>query len=131
MDVRELMNAEPARLPPEAPLSEALRLMAERRHRHVVVVDGDERVVGILSDRDLALYYDPAGMTEEKWAAARVEQLMTPEPICIGSGADIHDAARELLRSAVSALPVVDNGLLVGILTDRDYVRHFARSAPA
>ena len=126
MIVRELMNAKPATLTPVATLAEALQLMAERKARHVVVLDG-ESVVGILSDRDLALYYDPVKMTEARWKQAQVSQLMSADPVTIGSGAEVREAARLLLKAAVSALPVVDNGTLVGVLSDRDFPRHFAR----
>ncbi|MND05776.1 CBS domain protein [compost metagenome] len=45
----------------------------------------------------------------------------------MGSGADLSAAAQMLLKHAVSALPVVDNGGLVGILSEKDFVRHFAK----
>jgi CBS domain-containing protein len=53
---------------------------------------------------------------------------MTAQPVTIGSGAPVREAARLLLKAAVSALPVIDNGQLVGVLSDRDFTRHFAQS---
>jgi CBS domain-containing membrane protein len=127
MIVRDLMNQQPATIRPGATLGEALAAMAERKVHHLVVTDGEhEAVAGILSDRDLALYYDPAGMTQERWSSATVGQLMSRDPLAIGSGAPLREAARLLLREGVSALLVVDSGQLVGILSDRDFVRHFA-----
>ena len=125
MLVRDLMNRDPGTIQPEATLADALELMAARKNRHLIVVEGDA-VVGILSDRDLALYYDPDGMTEERWRQARVQTIMTAGPVTIGSGAPVAEAARILLKEAVSALPVIDNGQLVGVLSDRDFTRHFA-----
>ena len=127
MLVRDMMNRSPGTVAPEATLAEALRVMADKKNRHLVVVDRGT-VVGILSDRDLAMYYDPSGMTEERWKGVRVKQIMTGNPITIGSGAPIREAARILLKEAVSALPVVDNGELVGALSDRDFTRHFAQA---
>ena len=127
MLVRDMMNRNPGRIAPDATLAEALQLMAEKKNRHLVVVLRSE-VVGILSDRDLAMVYDPDGMTEERWKQAQVRQVMTEKPVTIGSGAPLREAARLLLRSAVSALPVVDNGELVGVLSDRDFTRHFAQA---
>lgn len=127
MIVRDFMNQAPATVRPNATLAEALQLMADRKVRHVVVVEPQEAaVVGILSDRDLAMFYDPAGMTQERWQQGSVSKLMSKTPVTIGSGAKVEEAARMLLREGVSALPVVDNGQLVGILSDRDFVRHFA-----
>jgi CBS domain-containing protein len=127
LTVRDIMHAAPASVRPNATLDEALQLMADRKARHVVVLEPVEHsVVGILSDRDLALYYDPAQMTAERWREARVSQLMAPNPITIGSGSSLREAARILLKTGISALPVVDNGELVGLLSDREFVRFFA-----
>jgi CBS domain-containing protein len=65
-------------------------------------------------------------MTQERWQQGTVAQIMSGKPVTIGSGAKVEEAARMLLREGVSALPVVDNGQLVGIVSDRDFVRHFA-----
>lgn len=126
MEVRDIMNQNPARMRSDGLLGAALAMMAEQKERHVVIVDEHTRVIGIVSDRDLAMYYDPVNMTSEKWAAATVEQIMTRDPVCIGSGAQLQTAAQLLLKSAVSALPVVDNGLLIGILSEKDFVRYSA-----
>jgi CBS domain-containing protein len=127
MLVRDMMNRNPGTIAPDATLAAALQLMADKKNRHLVVVDGEE-VVGILSDRDLAMYYDPDGMTEERWKLAKVRTLMTARPVTIGSSAPVREAARLILKSAVSALPVIDNGQLVGVLSDRDFTRHFAQT---
>lgn len=126
MLVRDMMNRSPGTITPEATLADALQLMAEKKNRHLIVVQRDE-VIGILSDRDLALYYDPDGMTEERWKQAKVRTIMTANPVTIGSGAPVREAARLLLKAAISALPVIDNGQLVGVLSDRDFTRHFAQ----
>jgi acetoin utilization protein AcuB len=127
MIVRDIMNESPGTVRPSATLADALQLMADRKARHLVVVDPDQAlVIGILSDRDMAMYYDPTGMTEERWKQGSVGQLMSKSVVTIGSGAKVEEAARMLLREGVSALPVVDSGQLVGILSDRDFVRHFA-----
>jgi len=126
MLVRELMNPHPVTITPDADLAQALQAMSAGRTRHLVVMDGDD-VVGILSDRDLALYYDPEHMTEERWQRGRVSKVMSPRPLTLGSATDAEQAARFLLNDGVSALPVVDNGTLVGIISERDYVRYFSR----
>ena len=127
MLLRELMNKDPATLPLGSSLAEALNLMATRRARHIVIVGTEGEVLAVVSDRDLALYYDPIEMTQERWEKGTVDQVMTPNPVTIGSSAPVAEAARLLLKAAVSALPVVDNGTLQGIVSDRDFVRYFAR----
>ena len=125
MIVSDLMAENPAAVAPEAPLGEALKIMAKHNCRHLAVLDGPN-VVGIISDRDLSLYYDPVAMTEEKWNRAKVGDLMTRDPATMGSQAPLKEAAKLLLREGFSALLIVDSGTLVGILTESDFVRHYA-----
>ncbi len=127
MLVRELMSTNVATVAPQDNLAHALRLMAEQKHRHLVVVDEDGLVVGIVSDRDLALAYHPEEMSPGRWEGILVQRIMTAAPVTIGSNSPISEAAKLLLKSAVSALPIVDNGQLVGVFSDRDFTRHFAR----
>ena len=128
MLVRNFMNASPAVIESDANLSAALKMMAERKNRHLVILDESKAVAGILSDRDLALYYDPIKMTQERWEEVKVSQIMAKDPVAIGSAATIHHAAKLLLSEAISALAVVDNGELVGVLSDRDFTRYFAQA---
>lgn len=126
MLVKDIMNSNPPVISPQATLPQSLELMAERKNRHLVVLDDQEIVVGILSDRDLAMAYDPAAAQGSGWQEATVKQVMTARPVTIGSSAEVGEAARMLLKTAVSTLPVVDNGQLVGVISDRDFTRHFA-----
>jgi acetoin utilization protein AcuB len=126
MMVSDFMNPSPATVSEDATLAETLGVMAAQKKRHVVVMQGEEDVAGIVSDSDLAMYYDPVSMTPDKWQQMKVSQMMSPDPVTIGSQAPIEEAAKLLLKTGVSALPVVENGILRGILTETDFVRHFA-----
>ncbi len=128
MKVSDFMNPEPITVLETATLAVVLKLMADQKNRHVVVLRGQQGVAGIISDRDLAMFYDPVKMTPEKWGTTTAAQLMSPDPITIGSHASIEEAAKLLLKSGVSALPIVENGALRGILSEKDFVRHFAAS---
>ncbi len=127
MLVRDLMNDDPATITPSAGLDEALALMAGRKHRHLMVLNDAGDLVGVVSDQDMAMVYDPDDMTATRWQEITVGEVMTRHPVSIGSGAPVKEAAKILLKFAVTALPVVDNGQLVGVLSDRDFTRHFAQ----
>lgn len=129
MNVSDFMNTEPATVPDTATLDEVLTIMADHKNRHVMVLQGPGDVVGIISDRDLAMFYDPVSMTPEKWREMTAARLMSPDPVTIGSHAPIEEAAKLLLRTGVSALPIIENGTLRGILSEKDFVRHFAKDA--
>ena len=124
MLVRDLMTTDPVTVTPQTSLADGLQRMANRRVRHLLVLDGDGNVVGIVSDRDLALFYDPDGIAPDSWQQVEISRLMTSKPVTIGSAAPLAEAARTLIESGFSALPVVDNGQLVGVLTERDFVKH-------
>lgn len=130
MKVREMMNEKPATLTAQASLAETLDTMAKQKSRHVVILNESRAPIGIISDRDLAMVYDPEAISKGRWNETKVTQVMTPSPITVGSGADLQAAAKMLLQHAISALPVVDDGKLVGILSEKDFVRHFARNRP-
>lgn len=106
-------------------LRRAFGLMESRGIRHVPVLRGD-RLIGILSDRDVRVYLPPpvplAGIGG--YAAlldrVRVEEAMTSEPVSIGPYHAVTQAARLMLERRIGALPVVDEGKVIGIVTQTD-----------
>jgi CBS domain-containing protein len=97
--------------------------------RHIVVSQED-RLVGILSDRDLL-----AGITWEaagpKGVQDQVRHIMTTRPATIAPQATLADAAREMSRQRIGALPVCDDGRLIGIITETDLLKAFVASSRA
>jgi acetoin utilization protein AcuB len=118
---------------PETGIFEIQELMAEKRIRHVPVVEKDNKLVGIVSDRDLrgALpfrYLQDGTSPEEKakLQGLRAKDLMTRKVFTISPGFTIQDALLMIQNSKVGALPVVDDeGRLRGILSVRDLLRAF------
>ena len=128
------MSRKPLTFGPKTRASDALRTLHDGRIRHAPVVDGEE-LVGIVTDRDL-LRALPTTIGEleaaEVWDPP-VGEVMTTELVTIGPNDHVEDAARLLVDRRIHGLPVVENGRLVGILTDTDlfgvFVRVFARPA--
>lgn len=101
---------------------ETVQAAAERMRREnvgtLVVLDGEHRPFGIVTDRDLVLRVVAAGLDAR---ATRVAQVMTAHPRNIAETAPIEDALRCMRDLAVRRLPVVDaDGRLVGIVTMDD-----------
>lgn len=115
MKVAEMMRRDVETLRPDDELSVPRDLVAEKRIRHFPVVE-DGRLVGVVSDRDLL-------RTKED---ARVRDVMAEDVITISSSEDVKDAALTMLTGSVGCLPVVDQGKLVGIVTESDILRLFA-----
>jgi acetoin utilization protein AcuB len=111
---------------PDSCLIDAFEIMRDHRIRHVPVVEGD-KLVGIVSDRDVRSALPSRRGLQEGWASlgesllsTRVAQVMSVMPIRIAPGASIREAAQIMCRDKIGALPVVDDGRLIGILSAED-----------
>ena len=116
---------------PEASVFDAYEKMSRNRIRHLPVIDADDRLIGIVTDRDIrsALPYsklkDPARAAKTV-KDLKVKDIMTTEPKTIGPHHTIQDALVLIQELRVGALPVVDKeGKLKGILSVRDLLRAF------
>lgn len=137
MDTSLWMSRDLLTAAPTTPVLEAARKMAQRRVRHLLVVDPAEshHLVGIVSSHDLYLAaeagvnpFSPRAVDRE---VRSVATIMTPHPLAITPTTSIAEAARLLRDKKYGALPVVDRGELVGILTEHDILRAFLRLSGA
>lgn len=116
-----------------ASIFEAQEKMAANGIRHLPVVDADNRLIGIVTDRDIrsampySLIKQPDNTAErEKLAQLKVEAIMTRNPKTITPLDTIQDALLKVQKEKVGAFPVVDDdGRLKGILSVRDLLRAF------
>ncbi len=133
MKISELMTRDVKTLDRNDTLSLAEDLMKMKRIRHLPVTD-DDGLAGIISQRDMF----HAGLSTamgfgtkakgEFLKAVLVKEVMTAEVITIGSGADVKAAARLMLKKKIGCLPVVDDGKLVGLISESDVIRIVAES---
>jgi len=132
MKVRELMTGAPITVSPDTSVFDARRLMLKERIRHLLVTD-DRRLVGIITDRDIRLNLPSQATSLSMWevnyllAKLTVGQIMTKSVIIIGPDREARAAAQLMLEHKVGALPVLDGDVLIGILTETDILRAFAR----
>jgi IMP dehydrogenase len=107
------MIVEPVTLPPDAPVAEALELMAHYRISGVPITDGDGVLVGILTNRDLRFEHD----TSQPVSALMTSRNLITAPV----GTTLAEAEQILHRNKVEKLPVVDaDGRLKGLITVKD-----------
>ena len=124
--VREVMTPSPVTISPEESLMEALQMMRLRRIRRIPVVTGD-KLVGLLTEGDLKRA-EPSTLsdTQEEFAAVmegtQVNRIMIQNLITTTPDTPLIDATRILFKSKYGALPVLEDGKLVGILTDNDLI---------
>ena len=118
---------------PDAGIFEAQELMAENKVRHLPVTESDDRLIGIVTDRDIrsALPYKffktpPSEEEKQNVSQLKIKDIMTSNPITISPTYTIQDALLIIQDAKVGALPVVDEaGILKGIISVRDLLRAF------
>ncbi len=138
MAIRELMSGGLITVRRETPVLEARDLMIKERIRHLLVTDTGGALVGIITDRDIRLNLPSQASSLSVWeinyllTTLTVGEVMTQSVITVGPDRPGRDAARLMLDHKIGALPVLDGGRLVGILTETDIVRAFLHmTAPA
>jgi acetoin utilization protein AcuB len=133
MIVRELMSGAVITAPPWMPILEARNLMVKERIRHLPVRVAGGELLGIVTDRDIRLNMPSQATSLSVWelnyllAKVTVGEVMTRSVITIGPDLDAHDAAQIMVDRKIGALPVIDDGKLVGIVTETDLLRAFVR----
>ena len=115
------MDEEFVRLRPDMSLSEAIDILIDNEITGATVVDSEDRVVGLLSEKDciqtlLKGAYDqmPAGL---------VSDYMTAEVITASPDTDIFKLAEMFMKRVYRRFPVVENGVMIGQITRRDLLR--------
>jgi CBS domain-containing membrane protein len=132
--VKDLMATEVTSLKRNEKLSLADDLMNLGRIRHLPVLDDDgETLVGIVSQRDLfrgalaqAIGYGQHAR-RKLLDTLQVKDVMTTDVTTTTPETSLVEAARVLMERKIGCLPVLENGRLVGILTEGDFVALFAR----
>lgn len=132
--VRDLMVKPVVTLGRNDRLSLANDLLKQERIRHLPVLDDNNRLCGIVTQRDLfrgallrALGYG-SRIADKMYASLPVKEAMTSEVLTTSPGTPVHEAARVMLENKIGCLPVVVEGKLVGIITEADFVKIAARS---
>jgi citrate synthase len=123
--VGELMSSPAVTARPSELIRDASERMRVAGVGSVVVIDGDERPIGILTERDL-ISFAASGSDS---SATKVSEWMTESPATVGPDEPVHKAFAELAERGYRHFPVVTDGRLVGVVSQRDMLR-IARIEP-
>jgi acetoin utilization protein AcuB len=131
MFVRERMTPQPITITTDTSVSDALRLMRERKVRRLPILDRHGKLVGIVSDSDL-LYASPSPATSlSVWEIhdllyrLTVDKVMTREVVTVTEDTPLEEAARLMADRKIGGLPVMKEKTLVGIITETDLFKAF------
>jgi CBS domain-containing membrane protein len=132
--VRDIMTKDVKTVDRNDSLATADEIMRLGRIRHIVVVDEDGSLAGVLSQRDLflggllkALGYGTHAKTRALEMLV-VKEAMVADVVTTTPDAPLSKAATTMLERKVGCLPVVEGGKLVGIIAESDFVAQFART---
>lgn len=134
--VNDIMTVNPMTVAPDTPLPRIVETMNREGCRQLPVVDGD-RLVGIVTDRDVRLVVNLPMMRDGRWQDDKMvdpltaESCMTSDPITVTPDTPAYRAAEMLEIYKFGALPVVDGDSLVGIITVTDFLQAFASQEEA
>src|SRR5713101_807931 len=133
MKVAELMTSTVITASPDTAILDARQLMLKERIRHLLVTEADGSLLGIVTDRDIRLNLPSKATSLSVWeinhllTKLTVGQVMTGSVITAGPDRPARDAAQLMLDHKIGAVPVVDGGHLIGIITETDIVRAFVQ----
>jgi acetoin utilization protein AcuB len=131
MQVKEWMTTVPVTVAPDAAVTVARDLLRQKGIRHLPVCEYD-KLVGIVTDRDIRMALPSPATSLSVWEIGflldklTVDAVMTRAVITVCPDAAVEEAVQLILATRVGALPVTQDGHLIGIITETDLLRAFS-----
>ena len=119
---RDVMTEHPAIVSADTPVADIARRLRDDRIGAVIVCGADERLHGLVTDRDIAVEVVAAGKDVASTRAADI--LAGRETVTIGADDDLDEAVRTMAHHAVRRLPVIDGDRVIGVVSQADVARH-------
>jgi CBS domain-containing protein len=116
--VKAIMSSPVVHVAPHATVAQALRTMIDRDIGAVVVVD-EVSVVGVFTERDLTRRL----LDDEELLDREIGEVMSTPVTTVNPADEVVFIFRLMTEKGIRRLPVIDGGLLVGIVTERDLLR--------
>jgi acetoin utilization protein AcuB len=120
MKIQSLMVSDPITITEETSIRKALGLMKEYRIRHLPVVDRKKKLTGWITLSDLK-----QGLIPSMLGDVSLGDIVNRDPFTVSPDEDIEAAAKLVYQHKISGMPVINNGELVGVITETDLFRAF------
>lgn len=124
--VSDYMTRDPLCIQDHETLLVAHAIMRKHRIRHLPVLDDSQRLVGVVSERDLHLLETLHSVDPRR---EPVSQAMTEHPYSVSPGASLAQVAQEMQSQKYGSAVVVEGGRVVGLFTTTDALRALAQMA--
>jgi CBS domain-containing protein len=122
--VRALRPKKPVTISSDALLGDALQMMVDEEIGALLVTNGAQQMVGILTERDYLTKV--VGVVGDYWRRPLLP-VMTPNPEWVGADDTLAYALQKMDVGGYRHLPVLEDGKPVGIISVRDVIRHITR----
>lgn len=126
MFVRDCMTSDPVTVRPESDPLAAVAILKCGAFRRLPVVDAEGKLVGIVAHNDLEVFLSRAGSPGVIKRQHRVDQVMSHEVMTVSPDCPLEEAASLMVEHKIGSLPVVENGRVVGIITETDIFKQLA-----
>ena len=123
MQVRDVLKSKGGRvitIEHDAKVSDAIARLVQNNIGTLPVVDGDGRLIGMFSERDVLRGIHNRG---EGLCRVKVAEVMTPNPVTCEPGDDVKDVMGQMSESRIAKVPVLSNFRLVGIISVGDVIK--------
>ncbi|MFI5755476.1 CBS domain-containing protein [Streptomyces sp. NPDC051569] len=118
---RDMMHPGAEWIPSHETLDRAAQMMREMNVGALPIADSEERLTGILTDRDIVVGCVAMGRDPSKITAGEMAQ---GTPRWIDSDADVDEVLQEMQNHQIRRLPVIEDKRLVGMISEADLARH-------
>lgn len=131
MIISDYMSKNPICVSTDTSVTEARAIMGREKISKLPVLDKNSNLVGIITKNDLAKASPSAATTLDIYemgyllSKLKVEKVMTKNPVTVSPGEVIEEAARIMADKEIGCLPVVEDDVLVGIITESDIFKQF------
>lgn len=122
MTVSDYMTPEPFVMSEREPLAKVADVLRRGGIRQIPITDGSNRLVGIVTDRDVL---GAVGAQDPRRVKLRARDIMTTDLVTVTPTTPLEEALEILSRERFAALPVVVCGYVVGLLSKQDLLRRF------
>ena len=120
MRAKDIMTKDPQCCRPEETARRAAEVMRDFDCGVIPVIDESRRLVGVITDRDLAI----RGIAVGKGPDTRLSELMTPNARTCGADDDLRDVERKMAELQIRRIPIIDaGGRCLGIISQADIAR--------
>jgi CBS domain-containing protein len=118
--IKDIMTNPPVTVNKKMGLQEVIKQMATTKISSILVTDDNEKLVGIVTERDLIKNILLPGKSVKKM---KIDDVMTRDPITADAAADLNQVSQMMRDKNIRHLPVMENGKLAGMLTQTDIVK--------